>query len=161
MDGLRKKHRHLAPKGANHTPVRLRGVYKHLERRYKPQIRENWCFFGPPRALAGPPAGRHSRGIRPAMKGTETMSKFGPGIPDDGIFRSILIVLAISTVAGVVLGLAAESVFHSEALGRAAAGLAVVSAVLYFFFRFLGWRETRRRARENSGVEPPSPDSDR
>ena len=66
-------------------------------------------------------------------------------MPDDGIFRAILIVLVLSVVAGVLATLAGDLVFHSPALERTGTGVALVCGTLYFVFRWLGRREMRRR----------------
>lgn len=71
-------------------------------------------------------------------------------MPDDGIYRAILIVLVISVVAGALAMLVGERIFHSEAMESAGAGLALVSGAVYFFFRWLGRREARRRGGERS-----------
>lgn len=54
----------------------------------------------------------------------------------------------LSVVAGVATMLTGERVFHSPAMERAGAGLALVSGAVYFFFRWLGRREARRRGAE-------------
>ena len=71
-------------------------------------------------------------------------------MPDDGIYRAILIVLVLSVVAGVAIMLTGERMFQSLAMERAGAGLALVSGAVYFVFRWLGRREARRRGSEQS-----------
>lgn len=73
-------------------------------------------------------------------------------MPDDGIYRAILIVLVLSVVAGVLVMLTGERLFHSAAMERAGGGLALVSGAAYFFFRWLGRRAARR------GDKPDGPE---
>ena len=81
-------------------------------------------------------------------------------VPDDGIFRAILIVLVLSVVAGVLATLAGDLVFHWPALESAGTGIALVCGALYFVFRWLGRLEMRRRsAAEDSGRERGRPNS--
>ncbi|MEM7225995.1 MAG: hypothetical protein AAF495_23655 [Pseudomonadota bacterium] len=70
--------------------------------------------------------------------------------PGDGIHRAILVVLAISTVAGVLLSISGDLLARSEAVKNVGAGVALTSALLYLFFRLLGRREAKRR-REKAG----------
>lgn len=80
-----------------------------------------------------------------------------PPLPDDGVYRAILVVLVISVIGGAILALAGEFVFDSQALGRAGGWLAVVCGAIYFVFRWLGRREARRRAAERDAQDrPPS-----
>ncbi len=69
-----------------------------------------------------------------------------PPLPQDGIYRSILLVLVISVVIGAAVALAGELVYHDEAISRAGAWIAVLSGVIYLIFRILGRREARRQA---------------
>lgn len=75
-----------------------------------------------------------------------------PPLPDDGIYRAILVVLVISVLGGVIVALAGEFVLGSKAIGRAGGWLAVVSGAIYFVFRWLGRREARKREADR----PPS-----
>jgi hypothetical protein len=61
-------------------------------------------------------------------------------------------VLVISVIAGAAAMLAGEYVFHSAAMTRTGTGAALICGALYFFFRWLGGREARRRGRT-----PPDP----
>jgi hypothetical protein len=54
----------------------------------------------------------------------------------------------VTVIAGAMTALAGEYVFYSEAMTRAGTGAVVVCGALYFFFRWLGRREARRRGRE-------------
>jgi hypothetical protein len=69
-------------------------------------------------------------------------------LPDDGIYRAILIVLVVSLLAGVAITLVGEYMLRSQPVSQAGAWLAIVSGAIYFFFRWIGRRETRRRADE-------------
>ena len=68
--------------------------------------------------------------------------------PGDGIYRAILVVLALSVGVGVLLAISAESLFQSKPLGDVGAGLALTSGLLYLFLRLLGRREEKRRRQE-------------
>jgi hypothetical protein len=57
----------------------------------------------------------------------------------------------VTVIAGAAAVLAGEYVFYSEAMTRAGTGAVVVCGALYFFFRWLGRREARRRGRTDSG----------
>ncbi len=74
-----------------------------------------------------------------------------PPLPQDGIFRSILLVLVISVVLGAVVALVGELVYHDQGISRAGAWIAVLSGVVYLFFRILGRRQARRQAQRQSG----------
>ena len=76
-----------------------------------------------------------------------------PALPDDRLYRAILLVLLISLLAGVGVVLAGKVVLRSEAAAAAGAWLAMVSGVVYFFFRWLGRREARRRLGDQDGRE--------
>jgi hypothetical protein len=73
------------------------------------------------------------------------MRRDTPPFPQDGIFRVILFVLVLSVLAGALLALAGEAWFHDPAFSRLGGWIAVVCGALYFFFRWLGRREMRRR----------------
>ena len=75
------------------------------------------------------------------------MPRKSPPLPDDGIFRTILIVLVASLLAGAVLALAGELVWHSPGLSQAGTWLVLAAGAAYFFFRILGIREAKRRSR--------------
>jgi hypothetical protein len=80
-------------------------------------------------------------------------------LPQESIYRAILIVLVISLLAGVAVTLVGEYMLHSEPVSQAGAWLAVVSGAIYFFFRWLGRRERRRRAEEGEPGDDGPPDS--
>ena len=69
-----------------------------------------------------------------------------PPLPDDGIYRAILVVLVISLVIGAAMSLAGELVWHNEAISQTGGWIAVISGVIYFVFRWLGRREAKRQA---------------
>ena len=69
----------------------------------------------------------------------------------DGIYRTILWVLVIDVMIGAVLTITGESLFGSPALSQVGFGLAIVGAVLYFFFRWLGAKQAKRRAQPDEG----------
>ena len=66
-------------------------------------------------------------------------------VPQDGIFRAILIVLVVSVILGAVVALAGELVYHDKGISHAGAWMALICGGLYFVFRLLGKREMRRR----------------
>ena len=74
-------------------------------------------------------------------------------MPDDSLYRAILAVLAGSTVCGVLAVLAGEYLVASRALQTAGLGLAAISGGAYFFMRWLGRREARRRGGGQGGGE--------
>jgi hypothetical protein len=80
-------------------------------------------------------------------------------LPQESIYRAILIVLVVSLLTGVVVTLVGEYMLRSEPVSQAGAWLAVVSGAIYFFFRWLGRRESRRRAEERDPGDDGPPDS--
>lgn len=74
-----------------------------------------------------------------------------PPLPQDGIYRTILLVLVVDIVAGTLLALAGDSLFQRPALSTLGTALALIGAALYVFFRFLGARQAKREAEENEG----------
>ena len=84
------------------------------------------------------------------------MPRQTPPLPDDRIYRTILIVLVVSLLAGAVLALAGDLVWHSPGLSQAGVWLVVASGGAYVFFRVLGAREARKRSR----AAEPTPESD-
>ncbi len=76
------------------------------------------------------------------------MSRNSPSLPGDGIYRAILLVLTLSFCTGAIAVLVGRLVLYNEAVSEAGLWLAIVSAGIYAFFRWLGVREARRRARE-------------
>ena len=67
-------------------------------------------------------------------------------LPGDPIYRAILIVLVVNVVLGAGLALFGEQHFEDPAVKSVGVGLALISGALYYIFRFLGYREARRRA---------------
>lgn len=74
-------------------------------------------------------------------------------LPRDGIYLTILVLLIANVIIGIVLMLLAGELWNNPAVSRAGAWLAGVSGLLYFFFRWLGRRETRRRRAEDEGTK--------
>jgi hypothetical protein len=72
-------------------------------------------------------------------------------LPQDGIYRAILTVLVITVIAAAAAVLAGEYVFYSGAMTRTGTGAVLICGALYFFFRWLGRREARRRDRAATG----------
>jgi hypothetical protein len=68
-------------------------------------------------------------------------------LPDDRIYRTILLVLVVSLLIGAVFALAGELLWDSPALSQAGTWLVVASGAAYVFFRVLGVREARKRTR--------------
>ena len=63
---------------------------------------------------------------------------------DDGIYRTALVVLAVSVLLGAVLTLTGEILFGSRALANAGLGMAVIAGAAYGVFRLLGRRAARK-----------------
>lgn len=63
----------------------------------------------------------------------------------DGIYRTILWVLVANVMLGAVLTVAGESFLNNPALSRVGFGMAIIGAVLYAVFRWLGAKEANRR----------------
>jgi hypothetical protein len=75
------------------------------------------------------------------------MPRETPHLPDDAIYRTILIVLVVSLLVGAVLALAGDLVWHSPGLSQAGTWLVIASGGAYVFFRVLGARAARKRSR--------------
>ncbi len=86
------------------------------------------------------------------------MPRNSPPLPGDGIYRAILLVLTLSVCTGVIAVLVGRLAMHNEAVSEAGLWLAMVSAGIYAFFRWLGVRETRRRAGAAENGRSPGPD---
>ncbi len=74
-----------------------------------------------------------------------------PDPRQDRVYVAILAVLVASVIAGAAVALAGDLIYHSEAMRRAGVGLAVVSGIVYLFFRILGKRAAGRRLRHRRG----------
>jgi len=81
-----------------------------------------------------------------------------PPLPKDPIWRWILGVLAFSTFGAVLLSILAGERWGNPTLSAVAGWSAVITGLLYLFFRWLGAREARRRAAE--GPNAPKTFSD-
>lgn len=75
------------------------------------------------------------------------MPRDTPPLPDDGIYRTVLLVLVLSILAGAAIALAGEVLWHREDLTQLGTWIALVCGGIYLVFRVLGAREARRRAR--------------
>ena len=75
------------------------------------------------------------------------MPRATPPLPDEGIYRTILVVLVVSLIVGAILALAGDLLWQSPGLSQAGTGLVIVSGLAYVFFRILGAREARKRVR--------------
>lgn len=67
-------------------------------------------------------------------------------LPGEGIYLTILLMLIANVCIGVALMLLGGELWDNPAISRAGFWLAIVSAPLYLFFRWLGRREMQRRA---------------
>ena len=76
------------------------------------------------------------------------MPRESPPLPRDGVYRAILFVLVASLLLGAMLALAGDLLWHSPGLSQAGTWLALAAGGAYLFFRILGVREARKRARE-------------
>jgi len=79
------------------------------------------------------------------------MPRESPPLPDERIYRTILMVLVASLLIGAFCALAGELLWHNPALGQAGTWLVIASGAAYAFFRMLGVREARKRAAERPG----------
>ncbi len=86
------------------------------------------------------------------------MPRETPPLPDDRIYRTILVVLVVSLLIGAVLALAGDLLWDSPGLSQAGTGIVIASGLAYAFFRILGAREARKRTRE-ADVSPEPPES--
>ena len=66
-------------------------------------------------------------------------------MPRDGIYRTILWVLALTVVAGALLAILGATAAHDPVMVRVGAGAALVAGVIYAFFRRLGAKQSQRR----------------
>ena len=71
-----------------------------------------------------------------------------PPVPQDGIYRAILMVLVASVLLGGAVALAGELVYKDQVIAHTGAWMALICGGLYFFFRLLGRREMRRRSEQ-------------
>ena len=67
---------------------------------------------------------------------------------DDGIYRTALVVLAVSVLLGAVLTLTGETLFGNRALANAGLGMALIAGAGYWVFRLLGRRAARKHDAE-------------
>lgn len=78
-------------------------------------------------------------------------------MPNDGLFRAILLVLVVSAMAGAAIMLAGEYFLQSPEAVRLGTGIAIVCGGLYFIFRLLGKREMKRRKNRAAAQEDSEP----
>ena len=82
------------------------------------------------------------------------MTRPSAPLPDDGIYRAILMVLVASVIVGAGIALLGELVWLDKAVSHAGAWMVMICGGLYFVFRYLGRREMQRRdqrARDENG----------
>ncbi len=72
-------------------------------------------------------------------------------MPQDGIYRAILWVLALTVVAGAAFAILGETAAHDPVMVRVGAGVALVAGAVYAFFRRLGATQSRRRGEPDGG----------
>ncbi len=72
-------------------------------------------------------------------------------MPQDGIYRAILWVMAATVVAGAIFAILGETIAHSQAMVRVGAAVALLAGVIYAFFRRLGMKESKRRGASDGG----------
>ncbi len=72
-------------------------------------------------------------------------------MPQDGIYRAILWVLALTVVAGALFAILGETAAHNPVMVRVGAGVALVAGAVYAFFRRLGATQSRRRGEPDGG----------
>ncbi len=66
-------------------------------------------------------------------------------MPENGIYRAILWVLALTVVAGALLAILGETAAHDPVMVRVGAGVALVAGIIYALFRRLGAKQSQRR----------------
>ncbi len=70
-------------------------------------------------------------------------------MPRDGIYRTILWVLALTVVAGAAFAILGATAARDPVMVRVGAGVALVAGVIYAFFRRLGAKQSQRRGDSN------------
>lgn len=80
-----------------------------------------------------------------------------PPIPNDGIYRTILGVMVATVMIGALLAIAGETALHNPDLSRFGGGVALVGALIYAVFRWLGAQEMKRRTQAS---RPPEENGD-
>jgi nitrate reductase gamma subunit len=88
---------------------------------------------------SGGPGARHEQGFVKAWLET------GAFMPQDGIYRAILWVLALTVVAGALFAILGETAAHDPVMVRVGAGVALVAGAIYAFFRRLGAKKNKPR----------------
>lgn len=67
-----------------------------------------------------------------------------PPLPQDGIYRAILVIMVLTILFGAVVTLAGHYYFNDPGVSRFGFGVVMVGAVIYLFFRILGRRQAAR-----------------
>lgn len=81
-------------------------------------------------------------------------------MPNDPIFRTILICLGVTVIAGAVLALTGEKYFQDEGLKDLGVGIVLVAGACYLFFRIMGVRRARREKRQAKAEDTRTSESD-
>ena len=130
----------------------VRGIYGHPGAAYKtekPRLLAEFSVDAANSGLAGPQSGRETRfrrAGRPREQGfVKAWLETGALMPQDGIYRAILWVLALTVVAGAVFAILGETAAHDPVMVRVGAGVALVAGIIYAFFRRLGAKQSQRR----------------
>ncbi len=67
-------------------------------------------------------------------------------MPQDGIYRAILWIMAATAVAGAIFAILGETIAQNPIMVRVGTGISLVAGASNGFFRWLGTKEIRRRA---------------
>ena len=81
-------------------------------------------------------------------------------MPNDPIFRTIIVCLGVTVIAGAFLALTGEHYFQDEGLKDLGVGIVLVAGACYLFFRIMGVRRARRAAREAKAEDNSPSESD-
>lgn len=69
-------------------------------------------------------------------------------MPNDPIFRTILICLGLTVIGGAILAIMGEQYFQDESMKNLGIGVVLIAGACYLFFRILGVRQARRAAKQ-------------
>lgn len=131
-----------------------------------PRVLRAGIRAGRPLGLVGLAAKRETgtgaEPVRPAPNpdAYSQMPRESPPLPDERIYRTILLVLVVSLLIGAVCALAGDLLWHNAALSQAGTWLVIASGLAYAFFRVLGVREARKRADERADRSEDAFDDD-
>jgi hypothetical protein len=130
----------------------VRGIYGHPGAAYKtekPRLLAELSVDEADSGLAGPQSGRKTRLRRAGRQDEQGFVKAwlekGALMPENGIYRAILWVLALTVVAGALLAIWGETAAHDPVMVRVGAGAALVAGIIYACFRRLGAKQSQRR----------------